>query len=194
MENDTALFLAEMADVKPLSPSASVLPHTRQDSESQQIKLQRSQFALKLQDLSIDVANIKPVLPDDELSFKQDGVQNGVFKQFKLGHYPVQASLDVHQYSVEKARSELLSFIEHAKSREWRNVLVIHGKGVNNKPIAALMKSFVNHWLGKIDGVMAYHSAPQLMGATGAVLVMLEKSENQRDFARETNYKGAGKR
>ncbi|QLE85653.1 MULTISPECIES: DNA endonuclease SmrA [Shewanella] len=194
MKDDAALFLAEMADVKPLTQDGSVLPQTKVDNSAQQLKLQRSRLALQLQKLTIEPGSIAPTKPDDILSFKNQGVQKAVFKQFRLGHYPVQASIDIHQFSVIKARSELLEFLTHAKQMEWRNVLVIHGKGEKSRPFPGLMKSFVNDWLMNIEGVMAFHSAPQLMGATGALLVMLEKSANQKMIARETNYKGAGVR
>ncbi len=122
--------------------------------------------------------------PRDTLAWKKDGVQHEVFKKLKAGRYPVEGQLDLHRHTVREARKAMFEFLELCRRRGWRTVLISHGRG-ERSPTPARIKSFVAHWLGQVPDVIAYHSAARHQGGTGAVYVMLKKSPEARELARE---------
>jgi DNA-nicking Smr family endonuclease len=131
-----------------------------------------------------DEDRITMVKPWDELSYKRDGVQHGVFKNLRLGKYPLDSRLDLHRMKVEQARRAVLEFLNDCVEANIRCVLITHGKGENReKP--ALLKSCVNHWLQQIDSVLAFHSAQRFHGGFGATYVLLRKSDQKREENKE---------
>lgn len=131
-----------------------------------------------------DEDRITMVKPWDELSYKRDGVQHGVFKNLRLGKYPLDSRLDLHRMKVEQARRAVLEFLNDCVEANIRCVLITHGKGENReKP--ALLKSCVNHWLQQIDNVLAFHSAQRFHGGFGATYVLLRKSDQKREENKE---------
>lgn len=122
---------------------------------------------------------IQPVKPWDELTFKRDGVQHGVFKSLRQGKYSLDARLDLHRMTVEQARQEVLLFVNDCIEHNIRCAIIAHGRGeLRDNP--ALLKSCVNHWLRQIDAVLAFHSAQRHHGGVGATYVLMRKSDEKR--------------
>jgi DNA-nicking Smr family endonuclease len=71
-------------------------------------------------------------------------------------------------------------------------VLVVHGKGERQpeKTAIGVLKGFVNQWLRDLDPVQAFHSARPEHGGTGAVYVLLAKSEAKKQENRERFMRG----
>lgn len=127
---------------------------------------------------------IQPVKPWDELSWKRDGVQHGVFRNLRQGKYTIDARLDLHRQTVEQARHSVLRFVHDCVDHDARSVLITHGRGEGReKP--ALLKSCVNHWLRQLNQVLAFHSAQHHHGGSGATYVLLRKSDKKREENRE---------
>ena len=190
---EAALFLEEMSDVKPLAGEAKQIFLTPDiNSASQRARRQAAQASEYFAKLSLDLALVPPLAPDDIAEFMREGVQDAVFKHLRLGKYRCHTGLDVHGYTMRQAREALIQFIAAAVARGERNVMVIHGKGYKSKPFAGLIKSCVCFWLTQMDEVLAYHSCQREHGGTGALYVMLIKSDEMRDITRETNHKGVG--
>ena len=125
-----------------------------------------------------DIELLDPYYP---LEFKRDGVQNGVFRKLKQGKYPMDARLDLHRMTVEKARNEVFGFIRDAFKYDLRSVMIVTGRGNHNQSAEAILKSYVNKWLPEFEEVQAYCSAQPQHGGTGAVYILLKKSEHQRE-------------
>ena len=53
-----------------------------------------------------------------------------------------------------------------------------------------VLKSKVNHWLRRRDSVLAFVSTRQVHGGTGAVYVLLRKSEEKKRETREQFTRG----
>jgi len=140
-----------------------------------------------------------PVFAFDPLSFRRDGVQRGVFRRLRRGHYAIGAALDLHRHRVFEARRALYEFIGQSYELDLRCVLVVHGKGLHGqqglqygqhglqrgdleKP--AIIKSYVASWLIQFPQVLAYHSAIKCDGGLGAVYVMIKKSERAKQKTR----------
>lgn len=127
--------------------------------------------------LSLDYAPF--VEPDEIISYKKSGVQEGVMKNLRLGKYRVEASLDLHKKTLEQARNEILVFIKKCMKLNIRTVLIIHGKGSKSNP-PALLKSFVASWCKQIKPVLCYHSSIMRHGGSGSTYLLLTKNEESK--------------
>ncbi|NND54506.1 MAG: Smr/MutS family protein [Gammaproteobacteria bacterium] len=73
----------------------------------------------------------------------------------------------------DEAREHLREFIEYCLDKGFRCVRIVHGKGRGSGPRGPVLKNAVNNWLRKWDPVLAFVSAPDMDGGTGAVYVLL---------------------
>lgn len=190
-EDDSALFLASMQGVKRLKVNNAVTPAQAGINPEEQARNHEVKRRLMLERLSLELTDITPIEPLVVVSVKRPGVQGQVFKLFRQGKYDVQAELDLTGLGLARARELLYDFVTNSLSAGLRNLIVIHGTGVNSQPIPAKLKSYVSAWLGEIDGVLAYHSAPQAWGGPGAMMVMLAKSAQDKLDTAERHHKGA---
>lgn len=130
------------------------------------------------------LGEVTPVAPRDELAWKKDGVQNEVFSRLRGGHYRLDGQLDLHRHTVKEARQALFEFLELARRKGWRTVLISHGRG-ERSTTPARIKSYVAHWLTQVPDAIAWHSAARHHGGSGAVYLMLKKTAEARERARE---------
>lgn len=185
-DEERLLFLNEMAGVRPLRKRAMgaalrIAPLTPG-------QLYRREAAVRIEERDRDVLSIylkKQVRPDDWLSFKRGGVQKGVFKKLRQGRYPVEATLDLHQSTPERARDELQAFIADCMTNDIRTALINHGRISGGERGRALIKSYVAQWLPEVEEVMAFHTAQKLDGGEKAAYVLLRKSERRKQENRE---------
>ncbi|MGB0467455.1 MAG: Smr/MutS family protein [Pontibacterium sp.] len=112
---------------------------------------------------------------NEELLFVSPGIQLRLIKRLKQGHIPWEAGLDLHGYTVDRAREELSRFIRDARRQQFRSVMVIHGKAYSQAGQQARLKSYVNEWLRRMPGVLAFCSAQARHGGAGALYVLLKK-------------------
>lgn len=171
-------------DVKPLEQEqrARLRPPEKNTPGVAERRKAAAQEAAKTEDpLSAPVEMVDPLA---ELSFKRAGVQHGVFRNLRLGKYPLDARLDLHRMTVELARKMLHRFVQDCVAQDVRTALVTHGKGVG-RANPAMLKSCVAHWLPQIPEVLAFHTAQKRHGSYGATYVLLRKSERQKQETRE---------
>ena len=181
-EDELDLFYKEMADVQPLSRREErVLP--RPDKSPSPGLLYRRESAQRAQGMDeshLPTAFVEPVRPEAIISFKRDGIQNGVFRRLQRGAYEIEAMLDLHGLTVEQARHEVYVFIHDCLRYDVRSALISHGKGQRNKDQIPLLKSFLARWLPLFPEVMAFHSAQKWHRGAGAAYVLLRKSEKAK--------------
>ena len=190
--SDNDLFVQEMAGVEPLGRDARVRLVKDRLSDDQQRGRRRAAAG---EDRAINPLADEGISPLDAwfvLEFKRPGIQNGVYRKLRLGHYQVDARLDLHRMVVKQAREEVFSFIEEATRLGLRTLLIVHGKGQSKSQgdQTAVLKGYVNHWLQHLDQVQAFHSAQPQHGGTGAVYVLLKKSAKQKRENRLQYQKG----
>lgn len=187
------LFAEEMAGVKPLARAPRVRRAKEVLSPDQLRSRQRAAEgdAEQLVNPLVD-EGVLPLDPWYVLQFKRPGIQNGVYRKLRLGHYAVDARLDLHRMTVKRAREEVFSFIAEATLLGLRTVLILHGKGQSSAAAknAGILKGYVDHWLRHLDDVQAFHSAQPAQGGTGAVYVLLRKSGEQKRENRLRYSKG----
>jgi DNA-nicking Smr family endonuclease len=196
MHNDEDdVFLREMADVLPLArePRAARAGKPRCEADLSIAQRRRAAVSEAEQDRNILTdADIAPLDPWYVLDFKRPGVQNGVFRKLKQGRYELEARLDLHRMTAVRARQELFEFIEESHRLGLRCVQVIHGKGQTRgeRDASAVLKGCAEHWLRQLEIVQGFHSARPQHGGTGAVYVLLRKSEEAKRANRERFMKG----
>ncbi len=180
------LFARETADVQPLKPADRLLLKTKAErSIGQAYRRDAAQRPIGGDDNFLTTAFVDWVHPQAVLTFMRPGIQHGVFRKLRQGAYPIDATLDLHQLTVEQARREVFAFIRECMKHDIRCALINHGKGGRrpDRP-AAMLKSYLAKWLPLFHEVMAFHSAQGFHGGTGAVYVLLRKSEKQKERTR----------
>ncbi|WP_163559452.1 Smr/MutS family protein [Halomonas sp. NO4] len=118
---------------------------------------------------------VEPVRPSQALDFALPDLPYRTLSQLKRGRIVWEAGLDLHGYSLDEARDELESFLRDAAAQRQRCVLVVHGKAWGATADYPVIKSHVNAWLREWPGVLAFCSAREADGGTGAVYVLLRR-------------------
>lgn len=185
-DEESTLFLNELADVSPLSINTHVDLKARPKSgDKYKIRQQlASTFSQKSDDNPLTEDEVKMLQPLSWLEYKNPGVQEGVYRKLRLGKYPIEHTLDLHRKTIKESRKLVWSFIKLCLKKSYRTVLITHGKGEQSQP-PAKVKSYVAHWLTQIPEVLAFHTAQRQHGSYGAVYILLKKSEQHKQLTRE---------
>jgi len=110
---------------------------------------------------------------DDGSSHRKSGVKNRTLQKLKRGRFVVGAQLDLHNMTVDTARSTLLDFIARKQSESMAAVRVIHGKGLRSEN-GPRLKQMTRQVLRDHPLVLAYTSCKPSDGGGGAVDVLLK--------------------
>ena len=183
---DDELFQNEMEGVEPLKQNKkTVLPRSAIDHTHKAVLRKHAEHEKKADVNFLDLENIEMVDPGDIIGNKKPGVQNGVYKKLRQGKYPSENHLDLHKTTVKQAQKQVLNFIDDSRKKNYRCVIITHGKGVYSKTPGKI-KSHVNHWLQQIPEVLAFHSTLAKDGGSGAVYLLLKKTEVKKQENRDT--------
>jgi DNA-nicking Smr family endonuclease len=109
----------------------------------------------------------------EELQFRRPGVQDQVFRNLRRGQYRRDAELDLHGLTAAEAALALDRFLAAAIGQGLRVLRIVHGKGRNSGNRGPVLKQLVSARLQRIDAVLAFASAREVDGGTGASLVLL---------------------
>jgi DNA-nicking Smr family endonuclease len=172
---DARLFREAVRDVKPLGRSGPVADQQRSRARRPRATARfarAERLAVLEESLSGDL--IDPALASgEELLFQRVGIQAAVVRKLRRGDYRVQGEIDLHGLTVAEAKQELRRFLAQALARQWRCVRIVHGKGLRSGHRGPVLKGMVGAMLRKVGPVLAYVSARQVDGGTGAVYVLL---------------------
>ena len=171
-KEDLSLFREAVSGIRRLSHD-KIGPQRRKLKPYPQQRRQDEQQAL--------IESLGPLPPaadieiGDELLFSRNGIQNSVMRKLRRGQYRIEAELDLHRLTAKQAHAALAEFIFHSRRRQLRCIRVIHGKGLSSKDQRPVLKGGVNQWLRQWDDVLAFCSARQCDGGTGATYVLLRR-------------------
>ena len=104
------LFLEELGGVKPLKQSASNTTTQKKAALTEEQIQQRRENAERSAAFDpnpLMTENVELVDPDDLLSYKKSGVQDGVFKNLRLGKYEIHTVLNIQGQSIKQARQNV---------------------------------------------------------------------------------------
>ena len=118
-----------------------------------------------------NLANIKK--NKTKIVLKNDKSVNS-FKKFKKQKIESDMILDLHGYTLYSAKLSIQKFISNCYEKNIRNILIITGKGQNNK---GALKEEVPKWLSDKflnRFLIDFNVAPRHLGGEGAVLVRIK--------------------
>lgn len=190
-ESFSRLMGQDLADVRPIKVAPRVeLRKKAPISEDALARKRQQAVAEELAEYNrLSGEFVEPVEPHAPLEFKRPGIQNGVYRNLRLGKYAIEARLDLHNHTVEQARQAVHTFITDCCALDIRSALITHGKGEGRKPMPAMLKSCIAHWLPQLDEVQAFHSAQKRHGGAGATYVLIRKSEKKKLENAERHHK-----
>lgn len=175
---ESRLFREAVRDVRRLARGSSGLPAdeaptTRRRPPQPEARFSRAdRYAVLRESLSGDAGDPE-LAAGDELVYHRAGVPMSVLKKLRRGQYRVQAEVDLHGYTVAEAKQVLRDFLADALEHRFRCVRIIHGKGLRSGHRGPVLKGVVSSVLRRVGPVVAYVSARQVDGGTGAVYVLL---------------------
>ncbi|HVS78478.1 MAG TPA: Smr/MutS family protein [Steroidobacteraceae bacterium] len=172
---DVRLFREAVRDVKPLRrPGQAVQPPSERPARPRPAArfTRADRLAVLEESLREDVVD-PDLASGEELVFHRAGIQSSVLRKLRRGDYRVQGEIDLHGLTVAEAKQALRDFLTQALLRQWRCVRIIHGKGLRSGHRGPVLKGMVGAMLRKVGPVLAYVSARQVDGGTGAVYVLL---------------------
>ncbi len=123
----------------------------------------------------------KRKVSNSNIVIKKEKASNSL-KNFKKKKIEPDIGLDLHGYTLYSAKLLLQKFITNCYEKNIRNVLVITGKGQNNK---GALKEEVPKWLcDKLfrKYVINFNVAPSQFGGEGALLVRIKNKFKKFNF------------
>jgi len=169
-DTNSRLFREAVRGVRPLT-ARSPLP--RAPRVRPRARFTRADRAAVLRE-SLESPEIDPELIGGEaLVFRRPHVQPGVLRKLRRGEYRVQREIDLHGLTVAEAKLALRQFLVSALEHQVRCVRIVHGKGLRSGHRGPVLKAAVSGVLRRTGAVLAFVSARQVDGGTGAVYVLL---------------------
>ena len=172
-DDDAELFRRAVSGTKPIDgdervelPRKKPLPGARFTREDESDALRES--------LESDIDEVESG-SGEALRFHRDSVGRRTMRKLARGNFAVQAEIDLHGMTVAEAKPRLSEFIQQAAMSGKTCVRVVHGKGLGSGHAGPVIKPNVARWLRQWEHVLAYVSARQIDGGTGALYVLLRK-------------------
>lgn len=103
------------------------------------------------------------------------GLDRRSWLRLKRGRLVIEAELDLHGMSQERAHAALAGFLAEAQAAGRRGVLVVTGKGLER---GGILRHMVPRWLGEgrnRERVVAFCPAQPRHGGAGALYVLIRR-------------------
>jgi DNA-nicking Smr family endonuclease len=114
---------------------------------------------------------------EEALAYKHASISLKTLRKLRKGQYNVEAKLDLHGMTVEKARKAVHDFLQECLREKIQVALIIHGKGHHSaEPV---LKNKLNHWLRELPFLLAFCSAAQTHGSRGALYILLKRNTEE---------------
>ena len=116
----------------------------------------------------------------DALLFRRPLISEAVFRRLRGAQYRVDEEIDLHGLTAAQAEPALREFLAAALHGRARVVRVIHGKGLRSGNRGPVLKQVANAYLQRVGAVLAFASAREVDGGSGALLVLLDAKPLRR--------------
>jgi DNA-nicking Smr family endonuclease len=170
-EHDRALFREATRGVKPLRHSARVTGEA--PGPRARARFSRADRQPVLEEILQGSPDEPELAAGDASRFARAGVAASSLRKLRRGQYRVQAELDLHGLTAAAAQRQLHEFLSASLQRNARCLRIVHGKGLRSGPKGPVLRQLVNATLRRTAQVLAFASAQQVDGGTGAVYVLL---------------------
>ena len=174
-DDDSALFRDAVGDVRSVRNDRIDLSDQKSKPKTPSTPSKKADDRSVMAALLDDLSENDLLETGEHLAYTAEGVQRSVLRKLKSGHYSIQATIDLHGYTVQEARLELAEFLKNARENRHLCVRIIHGKGLRQAERSPRIKPAVNLWLQRSKAVHAFCSARDNDGGTGAVYVLLKR-------------------
>lgn len=202
--DEDALFQVMMRDVKPLkkrktidpihpkskktckpSPvTEPILAPTQDNLDKERHSLTKKQRLYKPFQAGVTIHYSEdldePITSESVLQYQMNQLSPEHQQRLKKGQFKIDSRIDLHGIERFEAQDRLHRYLEHAKSHGLRNLLIIHGKGSKHGE-TPILKSHLYLWLRHYPAILAMHSAHAKHGGTGALYVLLKKTQKQKN-------------
>jgi DNA-nicking Smr family endonuclease len=172
-EDDDNLFQRLMSDAKPLKTDERVPPAPRKPAPRAHFRRADEQATLS-ESLDVDINDLEES-SGESLRFQRAPVSRTTMRMLARGNYAIQAEIDLHGMTLAQAKPRLEDFIVRCARNKKLCIRIVHGKGRGSGERGPVLKRAVDRWLRKWDPVLAFVSARQVDGGTGAVYVLLRE-------------------
>jgi len=171
-DDDLDIFRRAIEDAKPLRSATRAEPPSRRPKPRARFARADEQQVLH-ESLDVDIDTMESHNADN-LRFHRPAVGRRTMRQLARGKFAIQDEIDLHGMTVAEAKPRLAEFIDNSAKSGRLCVRIVHGKGLGSGHRGPILKYKVNHWLRQWDSVLAFVSARQVDGGTGAVYVLLQ--------------------
>jgi len=183
-ENEMALFLDAMTDVKPMHRGNRVAhlfvstPRVNADVDSENEAIHQLNTLVKTGEGFV----VKDT--PEYIEGTGHNVHPKISTRLHRGDFSIQAHVDLHGFGVEDARNAFEIFIKDSIAAGKRAVLIVHGRGLSS-PDRPVLKTKVVEWLTRgplRNWVIAFSSAQSFDGGAGATYVLLRQRPLTKRF------------
>jgi DNA-nicking Smr family endonuclease len=173
-EDDTELFRKAMRGVRRMHADNRHASAPRKPRPA--ARFSRAERHAVLQESLGQVSPLDPVRESgDALLFRRPGISEQVFRRLRRGQYRVDQEIDLHGLTAQQAEIALRDFLAECLHHEARVVRVIHGKGLRSGHRGPVLKQLASSYLQRVGAVLAFASAREVDGGSGAILVLLKQ-------------------
>jgi DNA-nicking Smr family endonuclease len=178
-EEERALFRHAMRGVRRLDAGNRHASRPRRPKP--RARFTRAERHAVLQESLGLLSPLEPVQESgDALLFRREGTSEQVFRRLRSAQYRVEAEIDLHGLSAVHAEAALRDFLAECLHHGAHVVRVIHGKGLRSGNRGPVLKQVANAFLRRVGAVLAFASAREVDGGSGALLVLLNAKTPRR--------------
>ena len=173
-DEDRALFRQAMRGVRRLRLEArQTASRPRLKPRARFTRLERT--AVLQESIAGSHSPLDPVVESgDALMFRREAVDQATFRKLRAGQYRVDGELDLHGLVAADVEPALRGFLAEALHQDARVVRVVHGKGRRSGHRGPILKLVASRYLQRVGAVLAFASAREVDGGSGAILVLLD--------------------
>lgn len=163
--------------VKNVTETKTVNTVTKEKNNHIKIK-KHIQFAVK-QEFTTYSKNL------DEL--KSGGIDKATLRKFKREEFNIEAKLDLHGLTEDKAFTEVNNFVTQCYNKGKRCIIIITGKGLTVREDddiftpKGILKKQVPQWLNMPQiraMILTYKNPSEKLGGSGALYILLRRNKN----------------
>lgn len=169
---DAEMFRHAISDAVPLQQEMRATKPRRVVAKARFARAKQRKVLQESMQADYDTRDIHS---EDTLQFQRASVGKRTLRKLARGNFPVDDEIDLHGMTVAEAHEVLQRFITDACLRGFTCVRIVHGKGLGSGSRGPVLKRKVASLLRRWEQVLAYVSARQVDGGTGAVYVLLGK-------------------
>lgn len=169
--DDENMFKKSLDDVRPLAQD-KIAPYRKTPSTQATQRIANEER--ELEELLSCADKMTNFGSGDEIRYLKEGNSSRTLKKLRRGDYEIEDQLDLHGLVAEQAKEETHRFINDCASDKVRAIRIIHGKGINSRGKAPVIKGLLLGWLANNPHVIAACSASTQDGGSGAVNVLLD--------------------